>query len=53
MRAKDLVDDDAHAAAASRHPMPLTGNVMTAIGIKLERHDRPRDSHGKYLRYNP
>ena len=24
-----------------RHPMPLTGNVMTALGIKLERHDRP------------
>ena len=24
-----------------RHPMPLTGNVITALGIKLERHDRP------------
>ena len=24
-----------------RHPTPLTGNVMTALGIKLERHDRP------------
>jgi len=24
-----------------RHPMALTGNVMTALGIKLERHDRP------------
>jgi len=24
-----------------RHPMPLTRNVMTALGIKLERHDRP------------
>ena len=23
------------------HSMPLTGNVMTALGIKLERHDRP------------
>ncbi len=24
-----------------RHPMPLTRNVMTALGVKLERHDRP------------
>ncbi len=24
-----------------RHPTPLTRNVMTALGIKLERHDRP------------
>ena len=24
-----------------RHPMPLTRNVMMALGIKLERHDRP------------
>jgi hypothetical protein len=23
-----------------RHSMPLTGNVMMALGIKLERHDR-------------
>ena len=24
-----------------RHPTPLTTNVMTALGIKLERHDSP------------
>jgi hypothetical protein len=24
-----------------RHPMPLTRNVMTALGVKLERYDRP------------
>jgi len=24
-----------------RHPTPLTRNVMTALGIKLERHDSP------------
>jgi len=23
------------------------------LGVKLERYDRPRDSHGKYLPYNP
>ena len=24
-----------------RHSMPLTRNVMAALGVKLERHDRP------------
>ena len=28
-------------AETVRHPMPPTRNVMTALGIKLERHDRP------------
>ncbi len=25
----------------ARHPMPLTRNVLTALGVKLERHDSP------------